>query len=1625
MTPSTATNTPITDTNLEEFKKLVRKATFLDSSEEEVFKAIPNELWRNIFSKNFDGNFEYSKRVLLNQFKDIDKIDTALVDKEKNKIHNLSKACGMFEGFLEQKKPIVFITDFDNDGSLAQAVINEYLVIDKEAAKSCQVEYAQTMMGAARGVNVAHVDLIAQKNGWSQDSEFLIVTADNGINSQEEVAQIQQKYKNCSIIITDHHNPDSLMCVKENDKCVIFNPHYKPTAFYKKYNISGATTVGVLLKNVLEHRITPIELATYKNNLEKIGTLFKVSNMLDYVDTHAADKPEKDYIVTKFLQLQPLLNINNSISKIIVGQITPQAISALEKKIPNLDTQLLALEAKNINIQNHVAKVLLYINEQYGKNNVSNAQKLAAHNFQEIFLKEITNQQHFLEHSNINPNYIEQLRPLIFSLSADYDKNAFLDAMCQQMVAVFESIRVSERKIGQELRRGEVITKQKLPNSTIAYADEHILSVFNRKFLNKVYNDENPGFSLTLDSIKPSRVSGSFRSIFNISDIMPEKDKAALEKKLNVKIETPGHEKAAGFIVISRNPQKNPITEETIAQINDFVNNSIEKLKAQQKTSNKPYFLVDFNSITTIDKINKVIRGNLSNFEYINPIISLDENTVWTDSYTTQQMTLKEVAQNKKYGYVTINTDFHGGTIIVPVELIRKIVDRGYKDYFSLGYMDEGVFMVDRVVKQSDAKQIVNLCAENEKESVIEKAWQRDFSDKNSVNLTREQIKDNPFFKYNDYGSLNFDLFERIVIGVIDSNKVDILSVFDVEANGFGNSKIINLGATNYYIDAQSGVKVDKDRFFNNFYHTARGEEYLLTSDDVSALKAVSESEKEELPLDLRKELLIKSQVKQVTSPEDGEVEEQMSFTYYLHPSSSANKKQKSLPFTAIKNYALTADGKEVIFNREIKASMLAYLIKDKDFKMPQEMINLTGITQRLLDNYGKPTNVVDQEFSEFYKDKKVLFGAHNTPYDARVIRANLPKTYGTLKSNKIYDSALFAKEMKLAYDDVLLAYFEQVNGMPENIYFYNNEFSDFSIGKFLQQNKNGYFPDRSGDYLLEIDNGSYYLVDKIKHEKTKLLVADQQAMMNSLKISQIPNTSVKYSVEKLSEQWMIHALLLCDEKFNVAMVDLNNYPSLKKHKEAIEFFQDNYHFDISESKNIVNFMSHYNTLYEDSSAAEELYKMVKEFLTLNQKIQQKFADAWMYKKVLSIKDPTKQEVTVDLIELVHYQTNIPKDKIKTIFSDAIAFKDKYKISSVLYHEAHANGPWREDAKGDVAFEDKLTLGLLSQREYNSYEHSVKPAISYFNGVQLRAKIAFDVSDELSDELAQDSYSFRQGIQYERDTISDVVQSIKDKEAALASKSERYLVKYKLDNDILPEGTAIYALSKKHAVLCREDIEKHKKMFGFILLHMQSQNSLHNVIKNKSSAEVDAIKKIIEQNDLKALEYKIQLMDFYDYVEFNRKDYQIKQIIDNMKSRLLHGKEAQRKTKPKISNIDLNGLTLVEEVIEKLIKEIQSQGKLSDSQKKSISEVRQQMAQLIQEHKMTSLEQAVAGSKDSFLGFNNEFEIGEPNFLDKVDILRQDLGDRFLHKNPEFRLLNEYVWNTQELILSQKMKFKM
>lgn len=385
---------------------------------------------------------------------------------------------------------------------------------------------------------------------------------------------------------------------------------------------------------------------------------------------------------------------------------------------------------------------------------------------------------------------------------------------------------------------------------------------------------------------------------------------------------------------------------------------------------------------------------------------------------------------------------------------------------------------------------------------------------------------------------------------------------------------------------------------------------------------------------------------------------------------------------------------------------------------------------------------------------------------------------------------------------------------------------------------------------------------------------------------------------------------------------------------------------------------------------------------------------------------------------MVNYQTAIPKDKIEQIFNEAIAFKNKYKIEHVLQHEMHANGPWRGDTKGDIAFEDKLTLTMLASKEYNPYSHDISHALETFHRFQIEARLHFDVADGLGDSLAQDSYSFRQGILYDREQITPMISKIQEREKLL-EEAGRHVIKFKLGNDVLPDKTAIYAVLKENVTISREDIEDHKERLDFIMLNEQLRTSLHNAPANLK----DTLEEIYKANKDKIIEHKKHLANFYDFMEYNKKDYHIKQFLDKAIDIGIFGELPKREPKEILPNTDVASVMNVKNIFNNMVNGASSL-KISSSlaDPMNIALVDKMISDRLVNPQPTRLELALANPNKTFGNFD---EVNEPHFLQNVDIVRKTPLERLLSKHNEFRLLNGIIQEYQEYALNKKTVMKM
>lgn len=465
---------------LNDFKKTLKKSLLLEPKDQELFDKIPDKYFSSIFNRNFNGNFELAESILLNDF---EQETYDVIEKEKLKIKNLKKSTDLISDAIEENKPLVFITDNDNDGSLAQAGIFEFLTGLSEKEKSeIYIQYAQTVNNNnSRGITYDLVDLWAKENNIDTDKEFIIVTADNGINSREEQSKINKHFPKAKIIITDHHLPDPDQVIIENKNTVIFNPKYKPTEYFQEKNISGANTATVLLKNVLKARqedyikkenVPNEEQELMKHQLEEISknmdNIARIANMLDYVETDITDKPLKDYVIEKFNEIGTLLNVNNSLNKMITGELNENTVETILKNSDNdLDIDNLKDLVRNVKRRNVMAMRLLKIKENYDKLDQNDKDGLKAKDFSDALSAALTDDGIELEH-NINPNYVEQLRPIIYHYSSK-EQNIFEASITEGMTKVYQDLRRFEKALSQELRKSNIMNAEKLDNSTIMY----------------------------------------------------------------------------------------------------------------------------------------------------------------------------------------------------------------------------------------------------------------------------------------------------------------------------------------------------------------------------------------------------------------------------------------------------------------------------------------------------------------------------------------------------------------------------------------------------------------------------------------------------------------------------------------------------------------------------------------------------------------------------------------------------------------------------------------------------------------------------------------------------------------------------------------------------------------------------------------------------------------------------------------------------------------------------------------------------------------------------------------------------------------------------------------------------
>jgi single-stranded-DNA-specific exonuclease len=182
---------------------------------------------------------------------------------------DMERAVELIISHLKQKQPIVVYGDYDADGVTSSVILLETLRLLNGTAEV----YLPDRVSEGYGLNKMAINQIHQA-GFK-----LIITVDNGIRNQAEVAYAQSK--GIDVIITDHHVlPEDL---KDLPNCPIINPADKrnnyPCPFLAGVGVAFKLISALLLKSNLSDAQKKM-IAEKSLDLVAVGTIADMVSLL-------------------------------------------------------------------------------------------------------------------------------------------------------------------------------------------------------------------------------------------------------------------------------------------------------------------------------------------------------------------------------------------------------------------------------------------------------------------------------------------------------------------------------------------------------------------------------------------------------------------------------------------------------------------------------------------------------------------------------------------------------------------------------------------------------------------------------------------------------------------------------------------------------------------------------------------------------------------------------------------------------------------------------------------------------------------------------------------------------------------------------------------------------------------------------------------------------------------------------------------------------------------------------------------------------------------------------------------------------------------------------------------------
>jgi hypothetical protein len=775
--------------------------------EQRVMRSLPLSMFEKALNDVYQNDLKLARDVMLERVDD--SVELA-PEKEVRKIATIEPASNHLSHAINERHPILLISDVDNDGSLAQAIgMEAKRIMDIQGGENHPVSVqSRDYDPANHGFSVSQIESWAEERGIDQNDEFTVLIADLGTNQRDTQGKFLAKYPNARLIICDHHRPELGVRVEESmDRSWLISP-FSEGGFHLSVRKGGGASGGYLLYELLRSSLDklrisgqlPIDDLQFKTRMEPLKQMAKAANLLDNVDSDIRLKPLKEADVEKAVEISSLARGGRALGKWLDSR-QPGRIQDLAVNIGQDGVDRFAKLRKEAVEQNHYARALYEIlpdllSGEQPKKSLSS-----------MVAEKITKNDAL---GSEDVNYFEKLRPYLYNFNYENQfDSSFKEGWLDFAKNVFRNAGTIEKNILETVREYSLVREISNDFAMITRsASTNVENVFTTNQLKRAYHSQSKAVDMSISSTANGRIVMNVSGQVDMRQVVSELSKS----NPSAKFEFRGHNEVGGLTITPPARTDLDVFLKKIADDSAVIAKELMDLKPLPQV-----IKVNPAQLPLMKEIMSKMRLHLDTNSAPTLILGINNDMTIEDKYSLKKKTVRELVADNEWVITPEGLDFGGNTaLLLPNQALKAVANDDFESALGLKLLPNGSFIANEVVSgerlaREDVPEI-KMPLERERAEMME-YYKENFQDKELplVEVKREDAE--KALQFTNDGKSVHATTEAAILGALRETGAKSYVVLDVEADGAGNAQCFNVGMAIYQLVEGSGTIMSEADF--------------------------------------------------------------------------------------------------------------------------------------------------------------------------------------------------------------------------------------------------------------------------------------------------------------------------------------------------------------------------------------------------------------------------------------------------------------------------------------------------------------------------------------------------------------------------------------------------------------------------------------------------------------------------------------------------------------------------------------------------------------------------------------------------------------------------------------------